>query len=71
MEQTHNLNLNADACIKSVSNIGHKVYVNICNGDQSIVEWGSGDWITFFIGGGLILILIAVLFYLIWLMTNY
>lgn len=46
----NNLNLNLDsqtleACLKEVSNLGSTRFINICNGQENIIPWGSADWI--------------------------
>lgn len=32
-------------CIQTIANIGSNTYVNICNGTQNVVQWGTFDWI--------------------------
>ncbi len=56
MEQTINANLNNADCIKTVENIGSRTYVNICTKSQTVVPWGSIDWI----GVGVIIFLIIL-----------
>jgi hypothetical protein len=46
-----NLNINLDAqtlehCLKKVNNIGHTKLINICNGTENTIPWGSMDWFT-------------------------
>lgn len=43
-------------CIKESSNIGNTIYQNVCNGNISIVFWGSLDWLNF----GLIIIILGI-----------
>ena len=40
---TLNQNQIAD-CLKPISNIGHTIYQNVCNGTSTQVPWGVGDW---------------------------
>jgi hypothetical protein len=47
-------------CIKQISNIGSTTYQNICNGTNSVVPWGTLDWIVFVS----VVLLLITLFYL-------
>lgn len=49
-------------CLKEVNNLGYTTYHNICDGAESVIVWGSGDWVVFsllFAGAVFILILLA------------
>ena len=46
-EATINLN-HSDmqiSCMHTVSNFGNDIYYNICNHTQTVVPWGSADWV--------------------------
>jgi len=38
-------NLNFAECLKSINNIGSTTYQNVCDGTQSVVPWGTSDWL--------------------------
>lgn len=52
---------NTVECIKKVSNFGSDLYQNICNGTQSIVAWGSMDWIAGIVLTILLLLLLGII----------
>lgn len=65
------MNLNIDSktlemCLKTIDNIGSTTYQNICNGTESIVPWGTMDWLSFLFVAlvalivGLVIIIIAI-----------
>ena len=39
------LDLNSQQCIKDISNFGETVYQNICNGTETVVPWGTMDYV--------------------------
>lgn len=41
------LNQNIAHCIRSTNDLGRTTVRNICSGTESIVPWGSLDWIVF------------------------
>lgn len=47
-------------CVKKISNVGHTVYQNICNGSTQTVPWGSMDWIGIILVGALLLALLGM-----------
>ncbi len=56
------LNLNTAECIVSTTNLGSHVYHNICNGSQTIVYWGHGDWLGAGVLAAVLLVGLYVLF---------
>ena len=38
------LDLSTQQCLREVNNIGETVVMNICNGTQTVVPWGTADW---------------------------
>lgn len=35
---------NYSQCIRQASSWGHETFLNICNGETHILQWGSLDW---------------------------
>ena len=48
MNESTAVALDHSECIKSASNFGETVYSNICTGAQTIVPWGSVDYVGAF-----------------------
>jgi len=46
-------------CIQQINNIGSTTYVNICNGAENIVNWGSADMLLIIFTGLLFMIFIG------------
>jgi hypothetical protein len=42
-----NANINSAECIVSKTNFGSSTFVNICNGNETVVPWAFGDWVAF------------------------
>lgn len=59
-EQTR-IALDQTYCIKVQSDVGQTITHNICTGAQSVVPWGSADWLSFWALCG-VGVLVAVLF---------
>ena len=67
-----NINLNLDAqtlehCLKSVYNFGHTRLINICNGTENIIPWGSVEWVIAIFFASLVFIMASMLAVLLWL----
>lgn len=60
-DATINLNQNAVECLQKINSIGHTTIMNICNGSNSVVPWGSLDWLAFCGIGGVVLLFILIL----------
>ena len=41
-----NIDLSNKDCMKSVTNIGETIYMNICDGSHNVVPWGTVDYIV-------------------------
>jgi len=52
------LNNNTAECIKEISNFGNTVFVNICNGTETTVLWGTFNYV---LGISVLLILFIAL----------
>lgn len=63
-EMTQRLGLDFSKCIKEQHQIGRTVYVDICEGKRTDVEWGTGDWLGFcaliFIGAVVSILFVAM-----------
>lgn len=57
-------------CVQSINNIGSTIYQNICNGELSVVPWGSGDWIGISLVALLTLTLFGLLIYAVSCLVN-
>lgn len=60
MNETLNLNVDSQdlsGCLKKIEDIGQNRYLNICTGHETIVPWGTMDWV----GGSVVSILVVVL----------
>jgi len=56
MSNSHELNLNATECLRTVTDLGVWRVHNICSGTISEVSWGQADWALF------ALLAVAILF---------
>ena len=67
MEKTTNVildnpqNLELSQCVKEINNIGNTIYNNICTGATNQVDWGSAQWIGFWIISSLLAVMILLL----------
>jgi len=47
-------------CFKEVHNWGNTVFMNICDGSQSVVPWGAVDWMGGILIAGMLCILLGL-----------
>jgi len=56
------LNFNYNQCVKEISNIGSSTFQNICNGELTVVPWGTSTWADTLLG---VCVLVIALYFLI------
>lgn len=48
------INLNSAQCIRTMSDWGQDTVHNICNGSQTVIQWGTMDYAGWVVGGSLL-----------------
>ena len=57
----HTLDANLSHCIQHANSVGSTTYYNICSHTTTIVPWGSADWLSAVLLGGLVLCMAGVI----------
>lgn len=53
-DKSIDISQNVTQCLRAVSDFGGTSYINVCNGAESFVPWGTWDW-----AGAIILLFIG------------
>ena len=53
-------------CIQQINNIGSTTYVNICNGAENVVSWGSFDILGTILAGLLCVLLVGAVGFMVY-----